>query len=283
MEIHLKHNNYGKSSVRLTKVVRSNSRHELIELTVDTLLEGEFEDTHITGDNAKVLPTDTQKNTVYAIARNHPIDCIESFAETLARHFVGECGSHIRQARVNIRQQEWARMNFNGREEDTAFQSTGGEQATTSVVCTREELSVRSGLTGLLVLKTTNSAFVGYQCDKFTTLKETGDRIFATSITADWLYRSPGRTKYDEARKVIRTALLRTFAKHKSLSVQQTLYEMGKKALEECDAISEIHLALPNSHRHLVDLQPFGMDNPNLVFLPTSEPYGLIEATLTRD
>ena len=283
MAIHLKHNNYGKSSVRLTKIERSKSRHELIELTVNTMLEGEFEDTHLSGDNAKVLPTDTQKNTVYAIARNHPIDSIESFAQALAKHFVENCGSHIHKASVDIRQQEWARMNLNGHPEDTAFQSTGGEQATTSVVYSAGKLCVRSGLTGLMVLKTTNSAFTGYQRDQYTTLKETGDRILATSITADWLYSSPATTDFNASRALIRTALLKTFAEHNSLSVQQTLYDMGHAALEACSAISEIHLALPNSHRLLVDLQPFGMDNPNVVFLPINEPYGLIEATLARD
>ena len=102
-------NRYGKAEVRLMKVDRSTDRHELHDLTVDVALSGQMEAVHHSGDNSAVLPTDTQKNTVFAFAREHGVGEIEEFASRLARHFVDSQPS-IHRARVSVREQPWHRL-----------------------------------------------------------------------------------------------------------------------------------------------------------------------------
>jgi urate oxidase len=271
-------NRYGKSRVRLVKLRRSRDLHEIVDLTIDVQLEGAFDAVYVEGDNASCLATDTMKNTVYAVARQDPIAHVESFALRLADHFIAKPA--VARVRIGAHEHRWDRVSVEGRAHPHAFVQPGGEQWTAVVTRDRDGSGVVSGLTNLIVLKTTDSAFAGFPRDEFTTLPETGDRILATSVTASWRYAS---TSADfSARDRIRTALVDSFAAHDSRSVQHTLYAMGEAALASCGDLVEITLALPNRHHLLVDLAPFGLDNPNEIFVATDQPYGLIEATIRR-
>jgi len=265
-------NRYGKSSVRLVKVRRSADPHEIVDLTIDVSLEGAFDKVYTEGDNAACLATDTMKNTVYAFAKADPIDHVEAFASRLVEYFSEKAGVSL--ARVHAAEHPWRRLHAH------AFAREGGQEWTATVTCQDDKTSIASGLRGLVVLKTTDSAFSGFPRDQYTTLPETRDRILATSITATWNY-AEGFQDFGK-RSAVRAALLDTFAAHKSESVQQTLYVMGKAALAACDGIVDIQIALPNRHHLLVDLSPFGLENRNEIFVATEQPYGLIEARISR-
>jgi len=272
-------NRYGKSRVRLVKVRRpSTGAHGIVDLTIDIQLEGAFERVFTDGDNRSCLPTDTMKNTVYALARQDAIEHVEAFASRLADHFAAKPG--VSRARIGAAEARWDRLSAGGHPHPHAFVQAGNEQWTTAVTRDPHGIEVSSGLTNLVVLKTADSAFAAYPRDEFTTLAETRDRILATSITAAWTYRR-GATSF-AAREAIRQSLLDTFASHRSESVQHTLYAMGQAALAACGDVVEITLTLPNRHHLLVDLAPFGLDNPNDVFVATDQPFGLIEATIRR-
>jgi urate oxidase len=273
----LEWNRYGKARIRLVKVRRSRDPHELVDLTIDVQLEGAFEPVY-EGDNERCIATDTMKNTVYAIARQDPIEHVESFASRLADHFAVKPA--VSRVRISVWEHHWDRLTRNGRPHPHAFVQPGGEQWTAVVVRDAGGVHIASGLTNLVVLKTTDSAFSGFPRDQYTTLDETADRILATSVTASWQYRSGVRDF--GARERIRQALVDTFAGHDSRSVQHTLYAMANAALAACADITEVTMSLPNRHHVLVDLQPFGLDNPNEIFVATDQPYGLIEATVRR-
>jgi urate oxidase len=272
-------NRYGKSRVRLVKVRRpADGMHELIDLTIDVQLEGGFDAVYIEGDNRSCLATDTMKNTVYAFARRDPIVHVEAFAARLAAHFAAK--PPVTRARIRAVEARWDRLAPGGRPHPHAFVQESGEQWTAEVTHDAGGSRVVSGLANLVVLKTTDSAFAGFPRDEFTTLPETDDRILATAITASWCYR-PGTTAF-AARAAVRSALVDTFATHRSRSVQHTLHAMGQAALTACPDATEITLTMPNRHHLLVDLSPFGLDNPNEVFVATDQPFGVIEATIRR-
>jgi urate oxidase len=277
----LTRNAYGKSQVRLTKVARHGAHHELMEMTVDIELQGDFARCYTHGDNSSIVATDTMKNTVYAIAKKHPLTAIENFTHALASHFI-EKFSHVSSAVVSIHAHPWQRIEVHGHPHPHAFISGGAEKRTARASNNRQRVRIEAGLTGMVVLKTTESGFVGYIRDEFTTLKETTDRIFATSVTANWLYNQQ-EVEWNESFQSVRQALVETFAQHASLSVQQTLYSMGEAALAACPSMEEITLTMPNQHRLLVNLEPFGIENKNEIFMPTSEPFGLISGTIRRD
>jgi urate oxidase len=272
-------NRYGKSRVRLVKVHRGPDSHDLIDLTLDIALEGAFERVYVDGDNSGCLATDTMKNTVYALARDGSIDHVESFALRLAAHFASKPG--VSTVKIEAAEHPWTRLSAGGHPHPHAFARAGAEEWTTVVTQNAGGAAVSSGLRGLVVLKTTDSAFSGFPRDQYTTLPETRDRILATSITASWAY-VPGFSDFAQ-RTAVRAALVETFAAHRSESVQQTLYAMGEAALLACRGVRDIQLSLPNRHHLLVDLKPFGLDNPNEIFVATEEPFGLIEARVTRD
>jgi urate oxidase len=278
MTANLSWNRYGKSRVRLVKVRRGTDSHDLIDLTLDVALEGAFEPVYVDGDNSGCLATDTMKNTVYALARQDSLDHVESFASRLASHFSSKPGVSL--VRIEAVEHPWIRLAAGGRPHPHAFARAGTEEWTTVVTRDAGGTSIASGLRGLLVLKTADSAFAGFPRDEYTTLRETRDRILATSITATWRY-APGFSDFAR-RFAVRTALVEAFAAHRSESVQQTLYAMGEAALAACGGVSDIQLSLPNRHHLLVDLHPFGLDNPNEIFVATEEPFGLIEARVSR-
>jgi urate oxidase len=271
---------YGKSDVRVTKVIRHTDRHDLIEMSVDVQLQGRFKQTYLTGDNRKVVATDSMKNTVYVFARKHRFAAIESFALALAGHFV-RTYRQVTFANVRIRQSRWKRINVKGKAHPHAFISGGAEVRTCSACYPDRERILFGGLADLLVLKTTASGFSDFVRDEYTTLKDTDDRVFATTIEAAWRYSKSGMD-FNKAFDLVREALIETFATHKSLSVQQTLHEMGQAALRRCKSIRDIRITLPNKHRILANLQPFGLDNPNEVFIWTDAPYGNIVGHIER-
>jgi urate oxidase len=282
-------NNYGKSRVRMVKVSRKGKVHTVRELDVAIALEGDFDAIHTRGDNSLCLPTDTMKNTVYALGKDHPIESIEEFALHLARHFVKH-NPQVRSASVGISQVPWKRVKGARGDHPHCFVKGSEERRTCEAWVGSEIEDVTAGISDLILLKSNDSAFSGYPKDRYTTLPETRDRIFCTSITATWEYpispvvrpKKHRPIDYGRERDAIRRALIDTFAAHKSESVQHTLYEMGRAALKASPAADSIRLSLPNKHCLLVNLKPFGMTNRNEIFVPTDEPHGLIEATVER-
>ncbi|MBB5955522.1 urate oxidase [Saccharothrix tamanrassetensis] len=277
MAIVLGPNQYGKAENRLVTVTRDGSVHTIKDLTVSTSLRGDLAETHLTGDNSAVLATDTQKNTVYAFAKEAPVGEIEDFALRLGRHFVSTQEA-ITGARVLIDEHSWQRIEGN----DHSFLQGSNEKRTTAVTVEGPRAWVVSGLKDLVVLKSTGSEFHGFPRDRYTTLKETDDRILATSVTARWRYQGSG-IDWAESFAEVRGILLRTFAAKYSLSLQQTLYAMGAAVLEERPEVAEVRLSMPNKHHFEVDLSPFGLENGNEVFYAADRPYGLIEGSVLRD
>ncbi|MEU8304174.1 factor-independent urate hydroxylase [Actinomadura sp. NPDC048955] len=275
MAIVLGPNRYGKAETRVVRVTRDGGTHRIRDLNVSVALSGAMDEVHLTGDNAAVLPTDTQKNTVFAFAREHGIGAIEDFGLLLARHFTASQPA-VAHARVEIREYGWRRI-AGGH----SFVRDGGE-VRTALVHGGEAESVVSGLTDLVVLNSTGSEFHGFARDEYTTLEPTDDRILATAVTARWRHR--GTTAgWDDSYAAARDGLLRAFAETHSLSLQQTLYQMGRRVLTERPEICEVRLSLPNKHHFLVDLEPFGLDNDNEVYFAADRPYGLIEGTVLTD
>lgn len=278
---HLIKNAYGKTRVRLTKISRHEDRHDLKEVTIDIELEGDFEAAYTEGDNSRVVATDSMKNTVYVLARSHPVEHVEGFGLLLARHFL-ETYKQVASVRISLRERAWKRITTEEGPHPSAFMGVSNEKRTCAVNHSRSDTTVESGLEDLFVLKTTQSSFTGFVRDEFTTLPEADDRILATSIMAHWKYE-PGHHDWNGLHKIVRQAMLETFARHDSRSVQETLYEIGRAALDACPPMAEISIVLPNSHRIPVNLTPLGLDNPNEIFVPTDEPYGTISGTLRRD
>jgi len=274
-------NQYGKAEVRVVAVDRRSPRHELTDLNVSSALRGDLAAAHLEGDNAHVVATDTQKNTVHALARDG-IGEIEEFGLRLARHFTGSF-EWITGARVEIEEYGWDRIVVAGAAHDHAFRRAGGEVRTTVVTVDGDDTHVVSGLRGLVVMKTTESGFAGFPRDAFTTLAETDDRILATAVTARWRYEPVSTVDHAETFAGVRDTLLATFATGYSSALQQTLYAMGHAVLEAYPQVAEIRLSMPNRHHFLVDLSPFGLDNPDVVYHAADRPYGLIEGSVVRD
>lgn len=277
MAIVLGPNQYGKAENRLVTVTRDGAVHTIKDLTVGTSLRGDLADTHLTGDNAKVLATDTQKNTVYAFAKESPVGEIEDFALRLGRHFVSSQEA-ISGARVLIDEHAWERIEGN----DHSFVQGTNEKRTTAVTVERDRAWVVSGVRDMVVLKSTGSEFHGFPQDRYTTLKEAYDRILATSVTARWRYEGE-EVDWASSFSEIRRLLLATFAAKHSLSLQQTLYAMGEAVLRERPEVAEVRLSMPNKHHFAVDLSAFGLENDNEVFYAADRPYGLIEGSVLRD
>ena len=267
--------------MRLMKVVRRGDWHELQEITVKIAFEGDFTEVHTVGDNSQVLPTDTMKNTVYALAhQTKEIEEIETFALRLANYFLTN-NQQVTRVIIKIVEHGWTRMTIGDQPHLHSFIKSGDEKRTATVGVTRENATVESGIENLIVLKTTKSGFVGFIKDQYTTLPETTDRIFATSIKANWHYTSADAAT-DDIWRGVRQTIIQTFAGHDSLSVQHTLYATGEAVLEKFSNIAEISLSLPNIHYLPVDLARLGLENDNRIFMPTDEPHGLIEARLSR-
>jgi urate oxidase len=279
--IELVENRYGKSRVRLMKVTRGPKGNDLREWTVQVLLTGDFDTAHYEGDNSKILPTDTMKNTVYSVARQSSAIAMEDFAKELVEFLLGR-NPQVSAVSVAVEGTMWKRLTVDGKPHPTSFMRGSGELQTTTVSRARDgDFRIQSGFTNLVVMKTADSGFEGYIKDELTTLKETSDRLFCTAVTAEWRY-TVHTLAFDAMRTALREAMIKTFANHKSKSVQETLYEMGKSGLERVAEADQIDLTMPNKHCLLVDLSRFGQDNPNEIFVPTDEPAGHIQARVRR-
>jgi urate oxidase len=265
-------------------VDRSSPRHTLVDLNVSSSLRGDFTAAHTEGDNAHILTTDAQKNTVFALARDG-VGQPEEFGLRLARHFAGAY-PWISGARVAVESYGWERIPVGGTPHDHAFRRAGGEVRTAVVTVDgsgpEAEEHVLAGLSDLVVLKTTGSEFWGFPRDRYTTLAETRDRILATAVTARWRYTG-SELDFADCFTGIRGTLLETFAATHSLALQQTLYAMGEAVLERFGEVAEVRFSMPNKHHFLQDLGAYGLDNPDVVYHADDRPYGLIEAAVERD
>jgi len=259
MAIVLGPNQYGKSENRVFRVYRDTARHQIRDLNVSSALRGRFDDAHVTGDQKDVLPTDTQKNTIFSFAKEKGVE---------------------------VDEYHWDRIEVNGTGHDHSF-VRGGSGTRTTVVNVDgsgvdRKAHVISGIKDLIVAKTTDSEFNGFLKDEYTTLPETDDRILATSLVACWRYEHTD-VDWDKSYDSVKALLLQRFAEIHSYALQQSLYGMGQTVLEQHPEIAEIRFSAPNKHHFLVDLSPFGVDNPGEVFIAADRPYGLIEATVERD
>ena len=266
--------------MRLVQVRRRHDRDDLRDLTVAVGFRGHYDESYTAGDNAGVLPTDTMKNTVYALAARQPVQEAETFGLALARHFL-ERNDRLRRVRIDLTEHLWRRVPRGSREHGHAFVRTGPDARTAMVQAHRTRLLVGAGISDLLILKSAHSAFAGFLRDELTTLPETRDRILATSLTATWRYATPDMD-FSMAWHAVRATLLEVFAEHRSESVQHTLYAMGEAVLDSSAEVTAIRLVMPNKHHLPVDLSPFGLENRNEIFVATDEPHGVIEATLSR-
>ncbi|MFC9317821.1 factor-independent urate hydroxylase [Streptomyces nigra] len=290
--VFLGQNQYGKAENRVVRITRDGTTHHIKDLNVSVALSGDMDDVHYSGSNANVLPTDTTKNTVFAFAKEHGIESAEQFGIHLARHFVTS-QEPIHRARIRIEEYAWERVEGTGADGEAikhSFVRQGQETRLTQITFDGERWEVVSGLKDLVALNSTNSEFWGYVKDKYTTLEETHDRILATEVSARWRFgwtdgEQPA-PDWNESYEQTKRHMLRAFAETYSLSLQQTLYEMGARIIENRDEIDEVRFSLPNKHHFLVDLEPFGLKNDTAdgaVYLAADRPYGLIEATVLRD
>ncbi|MGY4768865.1 factor-independent urate hydroxylase [Kribbella sp. CWNU-51] len=285
MAIHLGANQYGKAESRVVRIYRDTPRHQIRDLNVSSALRGRFESAHTTGDQSDVLPTDTQKNTAFAFAKEKGVGAIEDYALTLGAHFL-DASPAADGARIEVEEYAWERISVDGSPHDHSFVRAGSGVRTTVVNVEgrgdEQKRYVVSGIRDLVVLKSTGSEFHGFLKDKYTTLPETDDRILATSLVARWRYDHT-EVDWDKSYDEIKGLLLEQFAKIHSLALQQTLYGMGEAVLQQHPEVAEIKFSAPNKHHFLVDLSPFDVENPGEVFIAADRPYGLIEATVVRD
>ena len=280
MSVRLAENSYGESNIRLLRLARQEGRDDVKDLTLTIRFDGDFEAAHAKGDNRKIVPGDTVKNTVYALARQHSMETAEDFALHLIEHFL-TYNPQIATVRIETAENVWARLPHGGKPHPSAFARAGGERRTSLLTGTRETTSIRSGVDGLVVMKTSDATFDNFLREPYTTLPADSNRILGAMIQADWLYTNED-IEFGPVWHGLRQMLVEVFAEHKSKSLQHTLYAMGEAVLNNFNNIEEIHLSSPEKHLNLVDLTPLGMDNPGTVFVPLDAPYGTADATLKK-
>lgn len=285
MAIVLGPNRYGKAETRVVRIYRDSPRHEIHDINVSSALRGDFDDAHLKGDQHAILPTDTQKQTAYAYAKEKGLLSIEAYGLSLASHFVDDIDP-VHSARIEIEEFAWQRVEVDGEQHDHSWVRQGQEVRTAAITVAgkgdEQKIWVVGGLKDLIILKSTGSEFAGFLEDPYTLLEPTSDRIMATSLTAQWRF-STTEVDWVSAYPAIKTILIETFATQHSLALQQTLFEMGRKVLEAFPSIAEIRFSAPNKHHFLYNLEPFGLENNNEVFNADDRPYGLIQVTVQRD
>lgn len=280
MPVELAGNHYGETDIRLVRITRQPDRHDLKEFIIGISMEGDFASAHLEGNNRNVLPAGVLRNTVYGLARSEEAEQVEEFAIRLAEYFLDN-NPPVSALRVEIVERPWSRVVVGGKPHPSTFARGLPEQRTAIAEGTRDGMVVRAGLDGLAVMKTSPALFAGYRPDPFSDSDAACERIFSSSIRATWRYADRD-VAWSPCWHGVRQLLLDSFAQHRGESVQHTLYAMGEAVLESFDEIEEISLALPNAHFMLVNLEPFGLDNPNEIFLPVDQPHGSIEATLRK-
>jgi urate oxidase len=276
----LTHHQYGKARVRVLKITRDGAQHSIKELDVKVGLSGDFDASYTKADNRLVVATDSMKNTVNVFAKQKLGAQNEEFGLALGEHFL-KTYSQVRRAEISLSERCWSRIQVGGKPHPHSFTEKSPARPFTKIVCTKSKNVVESGIEDLLVLKSTGSGFENFLRDGFTTLPETSDRIFATKLTATWTYTRKPRS-YSATNEKILAAMLAVFAEKFSPSVQVTLFQMGEAALKAARETSKVHLAMPNKHCLLINLAAFGLENKNELFVPTDEPHGQIEGTVSR-
>jgi urate oxidase len=269
-------NQYGKAENHVVRINRDTDRHEIRDLVVTSQLRGDLEEVHTLGDNAHCVPTDTQKQTVFAFAQQYGIESPEQFLLKLADHFTGEF-DWITGGRWAAQEYVWNRIN----DHDHCFVQHKDEVRTAVVVADGEERTVISGFKDLTVLKSTQSGFTGYPKDKYTVLPETEDRIMSTDVATRWRYNTT-EVDYDAVYENVKKIILAKFTDHYSKALQETLYLMGKAVIEAHPEIDEIKFSCPNKHHFVYDLGFCGLENDKETHWAADRPYGLIEATIQR-
>ncbi|HEY4416450.1 MAG TPA: urate oxidase [Verrucomicrobiae bacterium] len=279
-DMKLTQHQYGKARIRVLKVIRRGSHHSLKELDVSVTLQGDFDASYTKGDNRLVVATDSMKNTVNVFAKKELGGENEEFGIALSRHFLNKY-PHVSCVEIGLSEHCWDRLSVGGKPHPHAFMEKSAAKPFARIIANRKGSTVESGIEDLLILKSTGSSFEKFLRDEFTTLPETSDRIFATKLKATWTYAKKPKSHAATNQKIL-TAMLATFAKKFSPSVQVTLFQMGEAALKTAPQVSKIHLSMPNKHCLLINLAPFGLENKNELFVPTDEPHGQIEGTITR-
>ncbi|XP_063966794.1 uricase-like [Lytechinus pictus] len=278
---------YGKSGVKLLRLRTEGRVHHIKEIEVDVHITLRSKKDFERGDNSDIIPTDTQKNTIYALAKLVGVRSPEQFGQALCRHFLSSF-HHVMAVRVHIEEAPWKRITQGGQEHVHAFVLEKQCIRFCDLLQQRGGLvQVWSGLKDLKVLKTTQSGFVGFIKDKYTSLPEVTDRLFSTSIYARWRYATLYGLDEDKAWQMAKEAILDVFAGPPSTgvysaSVQHTLYQTQEKILQLIPQISEVTMEMPNSHYFLADLKKINMENNNEVLMPVDKPYGLIRASVKR-
>lgn len=273
---------YGKDNVRLYKVVKDESTgvQTVTEMTVTVLLEGAIETSYVpsvlfhppsdipsytVGNNSVVVATDSMKNTIYIKAKEHPVTPPELFASILGTHFV-DYYPHITAANIKIVTHRWTRMTIDGAPHPHSFYRDGAETRVVDAIVTKDHaITLRSGIAGLLVLKSTGSAFHGFVRDEYTTLPEVWDRILSTEVDCGWKWSvfasmdavKAAIPKFDKAWGVARGITMKTFAMEDSPSVQNTMFKMSEAILEAVPETVEVDYSLPNKHYFEIGRLPF--------------------------
>ncbi len=279
-DIILGKNQYGKAENRVVRIYRENPRHEIHDINVSTCLRGDFSAAHLVGDQSEVLPTDTQKQTAYAYAKEKGLLSIEDYGLALARHFVHDV-EPVQGARIEIEEYAWERAIVDGAEHNHTWLRKGQEVRTAAITVDDTGEWVIGGFKDLIILKSTGSEFAGFLQDPYTILEPTHDRVMATSLVAQWRFTTT-EADWECIYTGVKTQMVKQFAEVQSLALQQTLYEMGKAVLTTYPEIAEVRLSAPNKHHFVYDLSPFGLENNKEVFHADDRPYGLIQTTVTR-
>jgi urate oxidase len=273
-------NRYGKGRVRVMRIHRDGGRHEVSQLNLKVMIEGDFARAYTDADNSTSVSTDTIKNVVNVVARENTGLSTEEFCQVLARKYL-DSYPQVASVAVTAHETKWNRLSFGGKPHPHSFVLDGNGKPSVEVTATREGSTLVSGIDGFTFMKSTQSGWERYVKDPYTTLAETNDRMCATSMIASWKW-SAKPVNYPATNAQILETLLEVFSTTYSSSVQDSLYRMGEAALAAVPEISEISMACPNMHFILMNLSAFGLDNKNDVFLPTDEPHGQIECTVGR-
>nr|XP_055039302.1 uricase [Misgurnus anguillicaudatus] len=277
---------YGKNTVKVFHIRREGTHHHIIELVADVQLTLKTVKDYLTGDNSDIIPTDTIKNTVHALAKLKGIKTIEDFALDICEHFLTSF-KHVTRVKVIIEEVPWKRLEKNGIEHEHAFIHCPEARH----FCEAEQYLnmtpvVHSGLKDMKVLKTTQSGFEGFLRDRFTTLTEARDRFFCTSVYSKWRYNTVN-VAFDAAWKTVKDTIIQKFAGpydrgEYSPSVQKTLYDTQVLVLDRVPEVEEIEIIMPNQHYFIIDMTKLGLSNRDEVYLPLDNPSGNITGTVRR-
>lgn len=284
---------YGKAGVKLLYVAQNGPKHIIKELEVETSLTLDSEKDYKYGDNSDIIATDSQKNTVYILAKKFGVENLEKFGILLAQHFIDKY-PWVVSARITLSQHPWSRIvDKQGAEHSHAFVSSPKFVRTAEVLMDRSRVPrVASGVRGLTVIKTTQSAFVNFFSDEYRTLPDMEDRIFSTIVTADWKYGNIRGLDFDKAFSTVESTILESFAGPAdkgiySPSVQQTQYLTQKSIFQKIPQVDAIKMSMPNRHYFPVDFSRFPIPEvqgagAGQVMLPVDKPSGMITSTLAR-